>query len=212
MTGQGDFAAHRRDGDYVIKVLDVQHPAGTRFAAVAARAGRTGMDTYLSTLRAAGVTLPPDLALVSAEPLTIRHRWVTGPVLADCAGVDRLRFAGAVAEVARWVDALAATDARLRLVVVPHLTDTSEPARLRYLPEAQARQVIAENCFTPRDEFWIRPWLIPRQQPDDLLRRQANAAVGYITATVPCVEVSFGVRSPVAGLVRVLERVIGGVR
>jgi hypothetical protein len=100
----------------------------------------------------------------------------------------------------------------LRLVVVPHLTDTSEPARVRHLPEAQARQVITENCFTPRDEFWIRPWLIPRQRPDDLLHRQADAAVGHITATVPCVEVSFGVRNPVTGLVRALERVIGGVR
>ena len=58
MTGQGDFAAHRRDGDYVIKVLDAQHPAGTRIAAAAVHAGKTGMDTYLSTLRAAGVTLP----------------------------------------------------------------------------------------------------------------------------------------------------------
>ncbi|HUY50817.1 MAG TPA: hypothetical protein VMV92_34770 [Streptosporangiaceae bacterium] len=113
MTGQGDFATHRRDGDYVIKVLDVQHPAGARLAAAAVSAGKTGMDTYLSTLRAAGVTLPPDLAVVSAEPLAVRHRWVAGPVLPDCAGADRLRFVGAVAEIAQWVHALAATDARL---------------------------------------------------------------------------------------------------
>ncbi|HUY50819.1 MAG TPA: hypothetical protein VMV92_34780 [Streptosporangiaceae bacterium] len=100
----------------------------------------------------------------------------------------------------------------LRLVVVPHLTDTSEPARVRHLPEAQARQVITENCFTPRDEFWIRPWLIPRQRPDGLLQHQADAAVGHITVTVPCVDVSFGVRNPVTGLVRALELVIGGIR
>jgi hypothetical protein len=59
----------------------------------------------------------------------------------------------------------------LRLVVVPQLTDTREPARLRHLSAAKARPVIARNCFTPRDEFWVRPWLIPRQREDDLLQR-----------------------------------------
>jgi hypothetical protein len=113
MTGQGDFATHRRDGDHVIKVLDVQHPAGTRFVAAAVNTGTTGMDTYLSALRAAGVVLPPDLAVVSTAPLAVRHRWVTGPVLLDCASVDPPRFVSAVAEIAGWVRALAATDARL---------------------------------------------------------------------------------------------------
>lgn len=113
MTDQGDFATHRRDGAHVIKVLDVQHPAGARFVAAAHGARRTDMETYLSTLRAAGVTLPADLSVVSAEPLAVRHRWVTGPVLLDCANVDPPRFVDAVAEIARWVQALAATDARL---------------------------------------------------------------------------------------------------
>ncbi|MGH3872275.1 MAG: hypothetical protein ACRDSR_12315 [Pseudonocardiaceae bacterium] len=113
MTGQGDFAAHHRDGDHVIKVLDAQHPAGARFVTAAQSVGKTGMDTYLSALRAAGVTLPPDLAVVSVEPLVVRHRWVTGPVLLDCASVDPRRFVGAVAEIAQWVNVVAATDARL---------------------------------------------------------------------------------------------------
>jgi hypothetical protein len=113
LTGQGDFATHRRDGDHVIKVLDVQHPAGTRFVAAALDAGKTGMETYLSTLEAAGVALPPDLEVVSTTPLAVRHRWVTGPVLLDCASMKPPRFVGAVAEIGGWVHALAATDARL---------------------------------------------------------------------------------------------------
>lgn len=113
MTGQGEFAAHHRDGDHVIKVLDAQHPAGARFVTAAQSVGETGMDTYLSALRAAGVTLPPDLAVVSVEPLAVRHRWVTGPVLLDCASGDLRRFVGAVAEIAQWVNVLAGTDARL---------------------------------------------------------------------------------------------------
>ncbi len=113
MTGYGDFAAHHRDGDHVIKVLDARHPAGTRFVSAAQAAGRTGMNIYLSTLRVAGVTLPRELAVVCVEPLAVRHRWVRGPVLLDCASVDPPRFVSAVAEISGWVNALAATDARL---------------------------------------------------------------------------------------------------
>lgn len=113
MTDQGDFAAHRHDGDDVIKVLDGQHPAGVRFVAAAQNVGMTGMNTYLSTLRAAGVILPPNLSVESVRPLTVRHHWVTGPVLLDHARVDASRFVDAVIEIARWVRALDATDARV---------------------------------------------------------------------------------------------------
>ncbi|MGH3872274.1 MAG: hypothetical protein ACRDSR_12310 [Pseudonocardiaceae bacterium] len=97
----------------------------------------------------------------------------------------------------------------LRLVVVPQLTDTRQPARVRHLGAAQAGQIIAENCFTPRDEFWVRPWLVPRQKADDLLRHQAKTAIGHITTAVPCVEVSFGVRNPLTDLVHTLDKIVG---
>jgi hypothetical protein len=67
-------------------------------------------------------------------------------------------------------------------------------------------------CFTPRDEFWVRPWLVPRQSSDEQLSRQASTAVEYIAANVPCIEVSFGIRNPVGELARVLEQATGGVR
>lgn len=113
MTGQGDFAAHRRDGEDVIKVLEGHHPAGARFVAAAQEVGETGMNVYLSTLRAAGVALPPGLSVESARPLAVRHRWVTGPVLLDHVGVDPSRFVDAVIEIAGWVRDLDATDARV---------------------------------------------------------------------------------------------------
>lgn len=113
MTGQGEFAAHRRDGDDVIKVLDGRHPAGAGFVAAAQSVGIAGMTTYLSTLRAAGVALPAHLSVVSAQPVTVRHRWVTGFVLLDHASVDPPRFVDAVVEIAGWVRALDATDARV---------------------------------------------------------------------------------------------------
>jgi hypothetical protein len=100
----------------------------------------------------------------------------------------------------------------LRLVVVPKLTDTHEPARLRRLSSADAGPIIAESCFTPRDGFWVRPWLIPRQTSDELLRDQAQTAIEHITATVPCVEVSFGVRNPITDLMSILDTTMGGIR
>jgi hypothetical protein len=109
VISQSYFTALRRDGDHVIKMLGVQNPPIARFAPL----GQTGMNNYLSTLRVAGIRLPPDLTVVSAEPLAVRHRWVRGPVLLDYAAEDRQRFVAAVAEIAGWVNATAATDARL---------------------------------------------------------------------------------------------------
>lgn len=99
-----------------------------------------------------------------------------------------------------------------RIVLVPRLSDTSEPAALRHLPHAEARHIIAMSCFTPHDEFWIRPWIVPRERADDLLHNQAAAAVGHIAATVPSVEVTFGVHNSTTELVRSLDKAIGGIR
>lgn len=100
----------------------------------------------------------------------------------------------------------------LRLILVPHLTDTSEPAHLRHLSADEARQVIGANCFTPRDEFWVQPWLIPRQQGDDLLQRQATTAISHVTSSMECVEVNFGVRNPISDLVCALDKIVGGIK
>jgi hypothetical protein len=99
-----------------------------------------------------------------------------------------------------------------QLVVVPHLTDTHQPARLRRLSGIEAQRILAANCFTPRDEFWVRPWLVPRHTDDDVLQRHAAAAVGRIAAAVPCVGIGFGVRNPISSLVRALELAAEGVR
>jgi hypothetical protein len=113
MTNQGDFAAHRRDGDDVIKVLDAQHSAGGSVVAATQSIDASGMNTYLVTLRAAGVALPCCLSVESARPLAVRHRWVTGPVLLSQASTNPSRFVSAVIEIAGWVRALDATDARV---------------------------------------------------------------------------------------------------
>ncbi|ASO18076.1 hypothetical protein FHR81_002473 [Actinoalloteichus hoggarensis] len=113
MTGQGDFATHRRDGEDVVKVLDVQNAAAIPFTMVAHHIDASRMNVYLSRLRAAGVTLPPGLSVEHTRPLAVRHLWVAGPVLLDYARVDPSRFVDAVIEIAGWVRALDSADARV---------------------------------------------------------------------------------------------------
>lgn len=96
----------------------------------------------------------------------------------------------------------------LQLVVVPRLTDTAAPASLERLRGSHARSAIAESCFTPRDEFWITPWIIPRHTPDSTLQRRADTMVDAITAEVPCFRVCFGVRGPLSGLEGALKAVV----
>ncbi|WP_245614288.1 hypothetical protein [Actinokineospora inagensis] len=99
----------------------------------------------------------------------------------------------------------------LRLIVVPRLTDTAEPARTRRLPLREALEVVAANCFTPRDEFWVRPWVVPRHSTDDQLREQAGTTIRHIATTVPCVEVSLGVHNPIGDLARAVLDMTGGL-
>ncbi len=83
MTG---FSRYRRDGDQVIKLLDMVHPVCERVAAAARDGGRPGLRRYLEILRAHDVALSSDLMVLSGEsagwahgcqPLGIRQTAVT---------------------------------------------------------------------------------------------------------------------------------------
>ncbi|MGH3717438.1 MAG: hypothetical protein ACRDRI_01085 [Pseudonocardiaceae bacterium] len=99
----------------------------------------------------------------------------------------------------RFATALGTTmipTARLRLIVLPRLTDTREPARVTRLPPKHARDVLSRCCFTPRDEFWIKPWLVARTESDAALAVRARELVDDLAESVPCVVVHCGVRNP----------------
>ncbi|ASO18075.1 hypothetical protein FHR81_002472 [Actinoalloteichus hoggarensis] len=115
-------------------------------------------------------------------------------------------------EFAEAFDARLIARSKLRLVVIPRLTNTNEPTRARRLPMAAARRIIAASCFTPRDEFWVRPWLVPRRKTEEQLGSQASAAIEHLATTVPCIEMSFGVRNAVGDLVRSLENAMEGLQ
>lgn len=113
MSGHEGFAGQVREGDHVIKLVEVQHPANASLLAAMATGGDGAMDSYLAALRAAGVALPADLAVISASPLAVRHRWVTGLALLDQAGDDPERFVSAITEIAHWLRTLDPADARI---------------------------------------------------------------------------------------------------
>ncbi|MGH3964004.1 MAG: hypothetical protein ACRDRY_12220 [Pseudonocardiaceae bacterium] len=86
--------------------------------------------------------------------------------------------------------------AKLRLIVLPRLTDTREPARGTRVRPQQARDVLSQSCFTPHDEFWIRPWLVARTESHAALAVRARELVDDLAKSVPCVVVHCGVRNP----------------
>lgn len=88
----------------------------------------------------------------------------------------------------------------LRTIMVARLTDDSAPARMRELPREHTRQVLAANCFTPHDEFWQQPWLVPRMGPDSELQSHAEQLTQRTADHIRCFEVAFGVRNPLGDL------------
>ncbi|WP_406690382.1 hypothetical protein REH65_31440 [Saccharopolyspora sp. ID03-671] len=92
----------------------------------------------------------------------------------------------------------------LNTILVPRLSDSTEPLRLRTLSEAETEDTLRANCFTPHDEFWQRPWLVPRTTPDaDLQGRSLQLIRGLVTR-VACVEIRFGIRNSPEELTRAL--------
>lgn len=176
--------------------------------------------TLACLLRAGGVLLSNDRVILHggqrlvAVPLPVpvaRGTLDAFPELADsvepsASGALPTRF-GTPHKVAlsarRFATALGTTmipTAQLRLIVLPQLTDTGEPARVEQLGAQHAREVLSRCCFTPHDEFWIRPWLVVRTDSDAALAQRARHLVDALAQSVPCVVVHCGVRNPTSAL------------
>jgi hypothetical protein len=179
-------------------------------------AGKT--TTLACLLRAGGVLLSNDRVILHggqrlvAVPLPVpvaRGTLDAFPELADsvepsASGALPTSF-GTPHKVAlsarRFATALGTTmipAAQLRLIVMPQLTDTCEPAWVERLDAQQARNVLSLCCFTPHDEFWIRPWLVARTNSDAALAERARDLVDALAQSIPCVVVRCGVRNPPA--------------
>lgn len=102
--------------------------------------------------------------------------------------------------------------ARLGAVLVPALDDTATAPAARALTPREAETALTQACFTPHDEFWIRPWLIPRTIPDAVLARDAAALLARITSLVPVLQVRSGVHGDRARLAALLHTTLEACR
>ncbi|MCI2422141.1 hypothetical protein MOQ72_32395 [Saccharopolyspora sp. K220] len=99
-------------------------------------------------------------------------------------------------EYATALGASLAPGSWLRTILVPRLSDSAEPPRIRALPPGETQQVLRASCFTPHDEFWQQPWLVPRGRPEPELHRRAHQLTHHLAAHIPCFEIRFGIRNP----------------
>ncbi|GAA0534928.1 hypothetical protein GCM10011581_48440 [Saccharopolyspora subtropica] len=127
-------SVHRRDGERVVKQLTERHPAGRNFVAAMASSGEQGMRSYLAELDRVAVRLPGNLEIVSAEPLTVQHRWMDGPTLLDAPTMTPEVFASAIAEVATWVRRLDRRDARVDTNLANFCIVNGRPVLVDVLP------------------------------------------------------------------------------
>jgi hypothetical protein len=113
-------------------------------------------------------------------------------------------------EFATALDARLTASAQLDLLVVPRLTDDDTPFTARSLTPDENHDVLAASCFTPFDEFWLVPWLIPHRAGTVELARRSNRHLTALSTSVSAVEIRFGVRNPFPCLVDGLHRILAG--
>jgi hypothetical protein len=100
----------------------------------------------------------------------------------------------------------------LRAILATRLTDTTEPPQVRRLSRDEAQLLLQATCFTPRDEFWLKPWLVPRAKPDHVLSRNASRLIRRAALSVPCFELRYGVRNPRSRLADALTALLEDIR
>lgn len=99
-------------------------------------------------------------------------------------------------EYARAFDVGLSPGSWLHTLVVPRFSESAEPAAARRLASAEVVGVLTASCFTPNDEFWLKPWLVPRTKSDDALTRHARQTITRLAPRVDAFEVRFGVHNP----------------
>ncbi len=96
----------------------------------------------------------------------------------------------------------------LETLIVPKLSATDEPATITALSRPEVEDVLAANCFTPRDEFWLTPWVVPRTTPDDQLAARASTVIAKLAPRLRAFEVRWGVHGDFDDLTRAITEVL----
>jgi len=107
-------------------------------------------------------------------------------------------------ELATVLGGSVACAAPLHAIVLPELGQDERPAWCERASVAQARAALEASCFTPEDETWLSPWLLPRASRA-LLAEAARATCEALAASVPAYRVGLGVQARAAGRLRRLR-------
>lgn len=147
MSQQGEFTTHRRDGDHVVKFIEVGDPTTARLVDAALTAGPAGVERYLGALRDVEVAVAPDLVVLAQDRIAVRHRWVAGPTLLDVASTPEV-FIDAVGDIGKWVRDLEPVDARIDTNLANFCLVEGHPVLVDVLPP-----LIPSRRPRPSDQF-----------------------------------------------------------
>jgi hypothetical protein len=80
----------------------------------------------------------------------------------------------------------------LHALILPVFSSHTHRFDLMDLSPAQALALLQQEIYTPLDERWRRPWILPRLQTEEILRRQAKELMNHLVQVLPLLRVRFG--------------------
>jgi hypothetical protein len=101
--------------------------------------------------------------------------------------------------------------AQLGRLIVSRFADSAQSPQLRRLSEAETRAHLVASCFTPAEEFWVRPWLVQRESSLESLQAHADRVCADVASRVPATEVRFGVRAPADRFQALMDDLLGAI-
>lgn len=164
-----------------------------------------------------GVPLPVRIGRATIEGIPKLRRFLGGAELArpQLLGQDPallpIEFASSKKieltprELATVLGGSLACAAPLHAIVLPELGQDERSAWCERASVEHARAVLEASCFTPEDETWLSPWLLPRRASRALLAETARATCEALAASVPAYRVGLGVQARAAGRLRSLR-------
>lgn len=82
--------------------------------------------------------------------------------------------------------------APLRALLFPVFSLQTHDVDLTDVSPEQARELLQQEVYTPTDEQWRRPWILPRNQTEEMLGRQGEALINHLVQICPLLQVRFG--------------------
>ncbi|GAA2843854.1 hypothetical protein [Crossiella cryophila] len=141
----------------------------------------------------------PELAALATRPGRLarpQHPLFSTPhadfaeVLAAAGPGTKLEFAPA--ELTELLGIPLVDQAPLRCLIFAAIDRDRREVAAEPVGPAEAVAELLAQCFTPDEEKWITPWLLPRSRDADRMRRDAAAALRRVASDLPCYRLRYG--------------------